>query len=98
VNVVSQLENLMTYRLVQQKVFDGELNLMGLYFDIAHAQVQVYLPDERRFAGRGPRHGRLDDPQRRAAQGDSDGRRLAIRPYRAKRGRPRSVRGRPVSL
>ncbi len=49
VNVVSQLENLMTYRLVQQKVFDGELNLMGLYFDIAHAQVQVYLPDERRF-------------------------------------------------
>lgn len=50
VNVVAQIENLMTYRSVQKRVFDGELNLMGLYFDIAHAEVQVYLADERRFA------------------------------------------------
>lgn len=50
VNVVSQIENLMTYRIVQKRVFDGELTLLGLYFDIEHAQVQVYLADERRFA------------------------------------------------
>ncbi|TDD01505.1 carbonic anhydrase [Nonomuraea deserti] len=40
-NVQQQLENLRTYRRVDEQVKAGRLKLVGLYFDIASAQVHV---------------------------------------------------------
>lgn len=42
VNVVQQLDNLMTYPGVRRRVEAGTLTLTGLYFDIATAQVSVH--------------------------------------------------------
>ncbi len=41
-NVLLQLEHLMTYPLIQQRVADGNLQLHGWWFDIAHADVYSY--------------------------------------------------------
>ncbi|MFI7444888.1 SulP family inorganic anion transporter [Nonomuraea indica] len=43
-NVQQQLENLRSYRRVDEQVQAGRLTLVGLYFDIASAQVQVVTP------------------------------------------------------
>ncbi|MEV0593610.1 SulP family inorganic anion transporter [Nonomuraea cavernae] len=44
VNVQQQLENLRTYRKVDEQVRDGRLQLVGLYFDIGAAQVHIVPP------------------------------------------------------
>ena len=41
VNVVAQLENLITHPVVERGVAAGTLELVGMYFDLAGAQVQV---------------------------------------------------------
>jgi carbonic anhydrase len=41
VNVVQQLENLLTHPVVEQGVAAGTLELVGMYFDLAGAQVHV---------------------------------------------------------
>ncbi|TYB56036.1 carbonic anhydrase [Nonomuraea sp. PA05] len=43
-NVQQQLENLRTYPRVEEQVAAGRLKLVGLYFDIGAAQVQVVPP------------------------------------------------------
>ncbi|GAA3671343.1 SulP family inorganic anion transporter [Nonomuraea antimicrobica] len=45
-NVRQQLENLRTYGKVDEQVRAGRLKLVGLYFDIASARVQVVPPGE----------------------------------------------------
>jgi carbonic anhydrase len=44
VNVQQQLENLRTYRKVDEQVRSGQLELVGLYFDIASARVHMLPP------------------------------------------------------
>lgn len=44
VNVQQQLENLRTYRKVDEQVRAGKLELVGLYFDIATARVHLVPP------------------------------------------------------
>jgi carbonic anhydrase len=41
VNVLQQLDNLMTYPAVEREVLAGRLELVGLYFDIGSARVHV---------------------------------------------------------
>lgn len=41
VNVLQQLDNLMTYPAVARLVAEGRLELVGLYFDVASARVEV---------------------------------------------------------
>ncbi|GAB3206358.1 bifunctional SulP family inorganic anion transporter/carbonic anhydrase [Marinactinospora thermotolerans] len=55
-NVVRQLDNLMTYPLVRGRVAAGELELVGLYYDILTAQVHVLDRESGLFlpAGEGP--------------------------------------------
>lgn len=49
-NVAQQLDNLMTYPSVRDRVGNGELRLVGLYFDIATAQVHVLDQATGRFS------------------------------------------------
>jgi len=44
VNVQQQLDNLRTYRKIDEQVRTGRLKLVGLYFDIGSAQVHVLPP------------------------------------------------------
>lgn len=44
VNVQQQLENLRTYRKVDEQVREGRLELVGLYFDIGSARVHMVPP------------------------------------------------------
>ncbi|GAA3537307.1 SulP family inorganic anion transporter [Nonomuraea rosea] len=44
VNVQQQLENLLTYRKVDEQVRAGKLELVGLYFDIGSARVHMVPP------------------------------------------------------
>ncbi|PZG07472.1 SulP family inorganic anion transporter [Nonomuraea aridisoli] len=44
VNVQQQLENLMTYRKVEEQVRAGKLELVGLFFDIGSARVHMVPP------------------------------------------------------
>ena len=44
VNVQQQLENLRTYRKVDEQVRAGQLELVGLYFDISSARVHMLPP------------------------------------------------------
>ncbi|NUR85679.1 MAG: carbonic anhydrase, partial [Nonomuraea sp.] len=44
VNVQQQLENLRTYRKVDEQVRAGKLELVGLYFDIGTARVHLVPP------------------------------------------------------
>ncbi|MFG1942762.1 SulP family inorganic anion transporter [Nonomuraea sp. NPDC048826] len=44
VNVQQQLENLRTYRRVDEQVREGRLKLVGLYFDIGAARVHMLPP------------------------------------------------------
>ncbi|SDN64042.1 SulP family inorganic anion transporter [Allokutzneria albata] len=49
-NVVQQLENLMTYPSVREAVDEGRLTLVGLYFDISDARVHVVDPETGRLS------------------------------------------------
>jgi carbonic anhydrase len=44
VNVQQQLENLRTYRKVDEQIRSGRLKLVGLYFDIGSARVHMLPP------------------------------------------------------
>ena len=49
VNVLMQLEHIHSYPFVKRKVDAGELMLHGWWFDIAHADVYAYEPEDKRF-------------------------------------------------
>ncbi|WP_086822875.1 bifunctional SulP family inorganic anion transporter/carbonic anhydrase [Allokutzneria sp. NRRL B-24872] len=49
-NVVQQLDNLMTYPSVREAVEEGRLTLVGLYFDISDARVHVVDPQTGRLS------------------------------------------------
>ena len=49
-NVLAQLEHLMTYPDVGTAVGRGVLQLSGWWFDIAGGDMYVYQPDARTFA------------------------------------------------
>lgn len=61
INVVQQMENLRTYPSVRRRVEEGSLHVVGMFFDIPHAQVLIYQPEANRFqpvneSGRGSGH------------------------------------------
>lgn len=49
-NVVQQLENLLTHPVVGRGVAAGSLELVGMYFDLAGAQVHLLDPETGRFS------------------------------------------------
>ncbi|MGH8766412.1 MAG: carbonic anhydrase [Burkholderiales bacterium] len=49
-NVLVQLEHLMTYSIVRERVIAGSLHLAGWWFDIASGAMWSYEPDRRSFA------------------------------------------------
>lgn len=49
VNVVTQFENLLTYPVVRQGIEHGTLRLVGMWFDIADATVEVYDAQKKTF-------------------------------------------------
>jgi carbonic anhydrase len=49
INVVEQLENLRTYPIVREKENANSLSLIGLFFDIEEAEVQIFNPETARF-------------------------------------------------
>ncbi|MFM7188183.1 MAG: SulP family inorganic anion transporter [Armatimonadota bacterium] len=49
VNVVEQLDNLMTYEVVKTAVNSGTLSVLGLFFDIDEARVYIYDNEQNRF-------------------------------------------------
>lgn len=49
VNVVEQLDNLMTYDVVRNAVDAGTLSILGLFFDIDEARVYIYDNEQKRF-------------------------------------------------
>ncbi|MFC7331082.1 SulP family inorganic anion transporter [Marinactinospora rubrisoli] len=76
-NVVQQLANLMSYPVVRERVAAGRLELVGMYYDIPTAQVQILDPVSQEFlpAGEGPveiphANGRL--PGRLAGSGSTE--------------------------
>ena len=48
-NVLVQIEHLLTYPIVRQKVEAGELQLSGWWFDIGKGEMSAYEPESRRF-------------------------------------------------
>jgi carbonic anhydrase len=48
-NVLVQLENLMSYPIVRSRVLDGELRLSGWWFDVASGVMHAYDRHNRRF-------------------------------------------------
>lgn len=57
VNIVQQLDNLRTHPIVDAAVRQGQLDIAGLYFDIATARMLLFDPAERRFVST-PEHSR----------------------------------------
>ncbi|MBC8135368.1 MAG: carbonic anhydrase [Fibrella sp.] len=49
VNVVTQFENLITYPVVRDGIANESLRLVGMWFDIANAKVEVYDAQKRAF-------------------------------------------------
>jgi carbonic anhydrase len=49
VNIVQQLDNLRTHPVVDAAMRQGQLELVGLYFDIPTARMLLFDPAERRF-------------------------------------------------
>lgn len=49
VNVVTQFENLLTYPVVRDGIENGTLRLVGMWFDIADATVEVYDAQKKAF-------------------------------------------------
>ncbi|GAB3268548.1 SulP family inorganic anion transporter [Kineosporia babensis] len=54
VNVVVQLRHLMEHPLVRRRVEAGELELVGMFFDIGSAEVRVLQPDSGEFRSPAP--------------------------------------------
>ena len=48
-NVLSQLDHLRSYKVVQERLNSGKLRLHAWYFDIAEAEVLAYDDREKRF-------------------------------------------------
>jgi carbonic anhydrase len=48
-NVLLQMEHIMSYPIVKEKMAAGKLGVHGLWFDIAKADVYAYEPDMKRF-------------------------------------------------
>lgn len=48
-SVVSQIEHLLTYPYVKEKVDAGELHIHGWMYDIANGDIEYYDPDAREF-------------------------------------------------
>ncbi|GAA0964685.1 SulP family inorganic anion transporter [Actinocorallia libanotica] len=49
VNVMQQLDNLLTYPWLKHRVETGELELVGMYLDLETAQVHILDPEQGRF-------------------------------------------------
>ena len=49
VNVVTQFENLFSYPIIRQGIENETLRLVGMWFDIANAQVNLYNAEEKMF-------------------------------------------------
>jgi carbonic anhydrase len=49
INVIQQLDNLMTYPWLSKRVEAGELDLVGMYFDLESATVHVLEPGTEEF-------------------------------------------------
>ncbi|MEW5854745.1 MAG: carbonic anhydrase [Myxococcota bacterium] len=49
INVLVQMEHVLTYPAVREAVNAGRLGIFGWYFDIGHADVYAYEPDEEHF-------------------------------------------------
>lgn len=49
VNVIQQIENLLSYPKVRERYENGTLSLIGMYFDIPNAQVYLLDPDTQKF-------------------------------------------------
>jgi carbonic anhydrase len=49
VNVLVQIEHLLTYPIVRQKVEAGELQLSAWWFDIGKGEMSAFEPESRRF-------------------------------------------------
>jgi carbonic anhydrase len=48
-NVLLQMEHLLTYPCVKERIEQGAMGLFGWYFDIGHADVYAYEQSERHF-------------------------------------------------
>lgn len=48
-NVLAQVEHLRQYPSVRKAQVEGRLQLHAWWFDLHHAEVQVYVPEEKRF-------------------------------------------------
>ena len=48
-NVLAQVEHLRQYPSVRKAQVEGKLQLHAWWFDLHHAEVQVYVPEEKRF-------------------------------------------------
>ncbi|WP_457640578.1 carbonic anhydrase [Persephonella sp.] len=48
-NIIKQLENLLTYPAVKRKVENGELSLYGWYYMIDKGKIEYYDPEKNRF-------------------------------------------------
>jgi carbonic anhydrase len=57
VNIVQQLDNLRTHPMVNAAIREGQLDIAGLYFDIATARILLFDPAEHRFVP-APEHSR----------------------------------------
>jgi carbonic anhydrase len=48
-NALAQVEHLRQYPSVRKALVEGRLQLHAWWFDLHHAEVQVYVPEEKRF-------------------------------------------------
>lgn len=48
-SIITQIENLLTYPSVKEKVDSGEINIHGWYYDIEDGSIEYYDPDETMF-------------------------------------------------
>ncbi len=48
-SIITQIENLLTYPSVKEKVDAGEINIHGWYYDIEDGSIEYYDPDETMF-------------------------------------------------
>jgi len=49
INVVTQFENLLSYPSVRQGIEAGNLNLVGMWFDIGNATLNIYDTEQKQF-------------------------------------------------
>lgn len=49
VNVLQQLDHLLSYPIVQRRIAEGKLGLHAWWFDLAHVEVSIYQAEQDRF-------------------------------------------------